>query len=79
MHYAPWMRLEVVLRCGTVLDCKDCSGIWLEGVVRDIRDDNVRIHYQGWNDRFDEWIDLRKRGRLAPKGSHTKAQRSSPK
>lgn len=72
----PKKRKEIHLRPGTILDCKDCSGEWLEGVVRDIDGDQVRVHYLGWNNRFDEWIDISSKDRLAPKGTLSKKRKA---
>ena len=62
---------EVMLRIGDAIDCKDSHSAWLEAVIRDIDEDGrVKVHYSGWNDRFDEWLDPKTAGgRLAPRGS----------
>ncbi len=33
---------------GDLVDAKDKVGKWYEAVVRDIKDDRVLIHYNGW-------------------------------
>ena len=61
---------EVMLRIGDAIDCKDSHNAWLEAVIRDIDEDGrFKVHYSGWNDRFDEWLDPTQAGRLAPRGS----------
>jgi hypothetical protein len=29
---------------------------WLEAEIIDIKSDMVRVHYNGWGRRWDEWI-----------------------
>lgn len=62
---------EVTLSVGSFLDVKDRTCVWLNGVVRDVADDAIYIHYLGWNKKYDEWIELDSQ-RLAPKGMYAK-------
>jgi hypothetical protein len=38
------------------VDVMDCHGKWYQAEIREFRDDQVLIHYDGWPDRYDEWI-----------------------
>jgi hypothetical protein len=39
-----------------LVDVMDCRGKWYQAEIREFRDDQVLIHYDGWPDRYDEWI-----------------------
>ena len=45
---------------GAVVEARDRTGAWLEGKIVGQRGEGdsmeLRIHFYGWNDRFDEWI-----------------------
>lgn len=43
-------------KLGQWVDVKDTMDQWLEAEIIDIRTDMVRIHYNGWGRRWDEWI-----------------------
>ena len=62
---------EVTLAVGSFVDVKDRTCVWLNGVVRDVAEDAIYIHYLGWNKKYDEWIELDSQ-RLAPKGMYAK-------
>lgn len=36
---------------------RDTIDQWLEAQVMEVRDNKVFIHYNGWGNRWDEWID----------------------
>ena len=55
---------------GDIIDCKDTMGDWYESVVLDVKDDQVLIHYEGWPNVWDEWID-KSSSRLAPYRTHS--------
>lgn len=65
---ADWMaRLTV----GSKLDARDSddsNGIWYSGKVIDATGNKVKIHYQGWGPRFDQWME-RDPARLQPYGT----------
>ena len=62
---------EITLSVGSIVDVKDRTSIWLNGVVRDVDHDAVYIHYLGWTKKYDEWIELDSQ-RLAPNGLYAK-------
>ena len=43
---------------GQWIDVKDTINQWLEAEVIDKTDDKVYVHYNGWGERWDEWIDM---------------------
>jgi hypothetical protein len=43
---------------GQWLDVKDTIDQWLEAEVIEIRESEIKIHYNGWGVRWDEWIDV---------------------
>ena len=45
-------------------------GDWYESVVLDVKDNQVLIHYEGWPNVWDEWID-KSSSRLAPYRTHS--------
>lgn len=50
---------------GMKVDTVDSDGVWYPGIVREIRGNEVLIHYQGWADKWDEWI-FKDSGYIAP-------------
>jgi hypothetical protein len=59
------------LKIGDLVDAKDCTGRWYEAVVVQLTvEDVARIHFRGWQAKWDENISLRS-GRLQPLRSHT--------
>lgn len=43
---------------GQWIDVKDTIDQWLEAEVIDVRDDQIKVHYNGWGARWDEWIEM---------------------
>ena len=43
---------------GQWVDVKDTIDQWLEAQVIDVQEDKVYIHYNGWGNRWDEWIEM---------------------
>ncbi|OZJ06488.1 hypothetical protein BZG36_00497 [Bifiguratus adelaidae] len=41
------------------------DGLWYDGVLTEMRDDKVKVHYTGWTSRFDQWIQIESR-RIRP-------------
>jgi hypothetical protein len=56
---------------GQWVDVKDTIDQWLEAQVIDVRDDRVYIHYNGWGNRWDEWIEVNS-PRIRPFRYHTR-------
>lgn len=40
------------------IDCLDTVNHWLNAVVTSVRDNMIRVHYNGWHAKYDEWIDM---------------------
>jgi len=40
------------------VDCEDSVGRAYRAYITDVRGDAVQVHYDGWPDKWDEWIDL---------------------
>jgi len=40
------------------IDCLDTVNHWLNAIIVNIRDDHIRVHYNGWAAKFDEWIHM---------------------
>jgi hypothetical protein len=59
---------------GMKIDAKDTEGIWCEGVIkRVIEENNCRlalVHYEKWDECFDEIINAES-NRIAPAGTFT--------
>lgn len=49
---------------------KDTIDQWLEAQVINVRNNEVFIHYNGWGNRWDEWIDMAS-DRIMPFRFHT--------
>ncbi len=43
---------------GQWIDVKDTIDQWLEAQVIDVQNNKAYIHYFGWGNRWDEWIDM---------------------
>jgi hypothetical protein len=56
---------------GQWVDVKDTIDQWLEAQIIDTKDDKVYVHYNGWGNRWDEWIDVNST-RIRPFRYHTK-------
>lgn len=41
---------------GDKVRAKDYEGFWYDAHVVDLRGEDVKVHFHGWNKRFDEWI-----------------------
>jgi len=73
-HPEPYQG-QLDLKLGQKLDVHDSSEKWCEGEVIDVVSDppnryQVKIHYTGWDSKYDEWIN-RDSYRLAPLHYHT--------
>eukprot|EP00483_Globobulimina_turgida_P007596 UN07611 len=44
---------------------------WCIGKICDINDTQIKIHFYGWTQPFDEWIDKNNCKRLAPLNTYT--------
>lgn len=61
---------EMVLRAGFICDVRDRLGSWCLGTVEEIQKDEVLVHFEHWDRRFDERI-ARGAPRFLPRGSVT--------
>lgn len=50
---------------GQWLDVKDTVSQWLEATVMEVRGDTLKVHYNGWPTRWDEWLPFTSQ-RIAP-------------
>jgi len=48
---------ERVFEVGQWIDCRDTVNKWCEARIAAITETEVRVHYDGWTDRWDEWLD----------------------
>ena len=47
---------------------------WRRAVIVDIEDDSIEVHFEGWQDKYNVWINVKEeRERIAPSGKHTSA------
>lgn len=54
------------------IDVLDTTGKWIEARVVDINDTQIRVHYRGFKDRWEEWIEFNS-DRIAEIGSKSQA------
>lgn len=71
----PPEKYEIGLPC----DAKDEYGQWYKSTVVEVSDPNgpgkgeVKVHYLGWGNKYDEWVDSKPEADLlAQRGAHTK-------
>jgi len=64
-----------VFQVGQWVDCQDTVSKWLPARVVEVDGDNVKVHYDGWPSKWDEWVE-RGSARLALWGTK---QRDEPK
>ena len=57
------------LRLGQRVEALDKTNKWLEAFVIETSQDQVKVHYKGWHEKFDEWLN-RKGTRIRPYGRH---------
>lgn len=50
---------------GQWIDCLDTSSLWLEATILEVNYDSIYVHYNGWQTRWDEWIE-KNSPRIAP-------------
>ncbi|KAF9904049.1 hypothetical protein BX616_001415, partial [Lobosporangium transversale] len=43
---------------GTRIRARDRQMDWLTGIIRDVRNSRVLVHYEGYQEFFNEWIDI---------------------
>jgi hypothetical protein len=61
-------KLKYPLKPGDQFDCQDSINKWYPASVVEVKKSQVLVHYDGWDDRWDEWMD-EKSDRIAPYGS----------
>ena len=71
---AAWLA---TLAAGSAVDARDSEGRWFDGVVTAAEADRVRIHFRGWQDTWDVWIETRDELRLQPPFARTDDWRAS--
>lgn len=58
------------LKIGEWVDVRDLSGQWAEGQVLGVYNEYVKVHYNGWPERMNEWVSEGS-DRIMPFRSHT--------
>ena len=71
---AAWLA---TLAAGSAVDARDSEGRWFDGVVTAAEADRVRVHFRGWQDTWDVWIETRDELRLQPPFARTDDWRAS--
>ena len=71
---AAWLA---TLAVGSAVDARDSEGRWFDGVVTAAEADRVRVHFRGWQDTWDVWIETRDELRLQPPFARTDDWRAS--
>ena len=64
----PLITIEYTV--GQWIDVKDTEGYWLEAQVIEKRPMEIKIHYNSWEDRWDEWLGVES-DRIAPFRTYT--------
>lgn len=54
----PFDLLRTKYEVGQWIDVKDTIDQWLEAQVVQVRNNQAFVHYNGWANRWDEWIDF---------------------
>lgn len=72
------------IQVGDFIDAQDSTGKWYESIVKEVRDDELKVHYFGWSFRFDGIVRRRKTSDLklpdiAPLWTHTNRWRENLK
>ena len=61
------------LKVGDEIDHRDWAGQWFHATIIEKNGSILKMHYQGWSDKFDEWSDYQKEiYRFAPADSISK-------
>ena len=72
----PFDSKKIILELGQWIDVRDTIDQWLEAQVTKIREGQVYVHYNGWGNHWDEWIDCNS-PRIAPFRTYTLQYSSS--
>jgi len=67
---APFKMDRRKMEIGEWIDVRDASGQWIEGQIINHYGEYVYIHYNGWDNRWNEWISVNS-DRIMPFRSHT--------
>jgi hypothetical protein len=65
-------------RAGQHIDVQDDWKKWCAGQVVEVGHTRIKVHYVGWAQRYNEWIDIGS-GRLAPAFTYTAIDPSTPR
>ncbi|XP_060555974.1 uncharacterized protein LOC132716672 [Ruditapes philippinarum] len=71
-------RLGISWRKGERLEAMDYLNSWFPAKIRSINEDDMKvlIHFDGWNQRYDEWIDMSS-DRIRPLVRHSERKERS--
>jgi hypothetical protein len=70
--------IEEGFSVGDIIECQDKIPRWCIAQVVAIKEGELRVHYVGWSDKWDEWIPWNSE-RIAPLYSHTDGKDTGPK
>ena len=70
MGGVPSQQWRESMAVGDVIDAKDSEGRWFDSRIVAIEGDRVKVHYNGWSSRWDNWCD-RKDEQIQPHLTHT--------
>ena len=48
---------EVQYHIGELVDCQDEVKAWLNAEIIGLKEDKVYVHFSGWHQKYDEWIE----------------------
>jgi hypothetical protein len=65
LFYYGWEPETPKYKIGDKIDCLDTAKTWLSATVIGVRDNEIQVHYKGWDSNWDEWIDIYS-DRIAP-------------
>jgi hypothetical protein len=57
------LEFENRIKVGDFVDAQDSSGKWYESMVREVTEDTVKVHYLGWNSKWDSTLKRRRNGK----------------
>eukprot|EP00475_Leptophrys_vorax_P007558 TRINITY_DN14791_c1_g1_i8.p1 TRINITY_DN14791_c1_g1~~TRINITY_DN14791_c1_g1_i8.p1 ORF type:complete len:197 (-),score=16.62 TRINITY_DN14791_c1_g1_i8:47-607(-) len=71
--------IEESYNIGDRIEVLDKTKRWFVSTVLDVREGEVFVHYNGWSDKWDEWVRTNaETGRIAPLLTHTNGQDFEP-
>lgn len=56
IEYKPTTADARIFTPKELVDCQDCGGRWLNAEVVEVLDEGLRVHFTGFNKKFDETV-----------------------